>query len=69
MIGQKEGKLFPLPFPSSKDYDCVTPRKQILPTYKLEDIKDEETLVFKFFTFNPALEESGFCLLSSMNLD
>ena len=59
---RKEGKLHPLPFTSSRDLDCVATGKQILPTFKLEDINDEETFVFKVLTFNSALEEIEFSL-------
>ena len=65
---RKEGKLHPLPFPSSRDFDCVITGKQILPTFKLGDIKGEETLFFKFVTFTSALEEIEVSLLSSTNL-
>ena len=34
-----------------------------MPTFKLEDIKGEETLVFKFVTFKSALQESRSSLL------
>ena len=54
-------------FSSSRDFDCVATGKQILPIFKLEDNKDEETLVFKFVAFNSASEENRFSLLSSMS--
>ena len=53
---RKEGKLYQLPFSSSRDINYVATGKQMSPILKLEDTKDEETLVFKFVTFNSASE-------------